>query len=511
MDIVAGPYYLDVGLFVLFAALAISLAYAWPWILYKYPRLALSIWSKKSHHKKPKGLLRWKNDGAQVVFLWRKKELIRLVVMTLVGAAAAFVLTLIIFAVYVAADKDTIAFPVHSAQEACGDGDLACSTEQKHYVTFNTALGTKISGIELYSKNAAMSMSNSTQVWAVYAPHINEQMTVKYRMRWLHQLSDLGFNILTFDYPGYGESQEKVPTEEDVYDSLSGAIHYLRTVRYQTYTELHLIGRGVGATAVVSMAEAAPIFPSIMLREPFPSYATALNNHWPMFGWLANSIMSVNMNLIGKLEARAYTNPVYVSHCVDSLATTAEDIQLIMDSIHSPVKVLHEFHCNTGTEPLSGGEVAALKSFLVEVDKGTFTKAFNSTNTDVQVIDTGRSGRSSAATGDGDGDSDPDADIDDLEDGHSDMDDTLTDVDDVDSVEGNTDTTPHADDKPTAKATEKSSHDGKDSKSSTASTKDAVSEKIKGISGKSKDSRKDTSDKTKDTGSSKHHSRILRR
>ncbi|MGH9942891.1 MAG: alpha/beta hydrolase [Pyrinomonadaceae bacterium] len=75
------------------------------------------------------------------------------------------------------------------------------------------------------------------------------------RVGWLaRQLSVRGFDVLLFDYRGYGRSEGEVADEQQLYEDADAAYEYLVRERHIPPQQLVLYGQSLGTTAAIDLA-----------------------------------------------------------------------------------------------------------------------------------------------------------------------------------------------------------------------------------------------------------------
>jgi fermentation-respiration switch protein FrsA (DUF1100 family) len=86
---------------------------------------------------------------------------------------------------------------------------------------------------------------------------------------WLEGLRGAGFNVLAFDYQGYGTSQGK-PTEKGAYDDENAVYDYLTGALKTPSDRIIILGRSVGSGPGVHLAARSPAA-GLILQSPFLS------------------------------------------------------------------------------------------------------------------------------------------------------------------------------------------------------------------------------------------------
>ncbi len=97
-----------------------------------------------------------------------------------------------------------------------------------------------------------------------------------------------GFNLLLFDYRGYGQSEGEVSRAGTVADTIAAIDFALARDTEHTVVFGHSLG---GAVAIVAVA-ARPKVRAIAVEATFPSYRAAACAVAPAFGWLTRWLVS---------------------------------------------------------------------------------------------------------------------------------------------------------------------------------------------------------------------------
>ncbi|HEY6251303.1 MAG TPA: alpha/beta hydrolase, partial [Candidatus Angelobacter sp.] len=86
---------------------------------------------------------------------------------------------------------------------------------------------------------------------------------------WLEDLRRAGFNVLAYDYEGYGTSEGK-PGEKAAYDDEDAAYEYLTSTLHTEPDHLIIFGKSVGSGPAVHLAARRQIA-ALILQSPFLS------------------------------------------------------------------------------------------------------------------------------------------------------------------------------------------------------------------------------------------------
>lgn len=122
-------------------------------------------------------------------------------------------------------------------------------------------------------------LSRDKQISAIYLPNEKAQFTIIYShgnaedlgliKPWLHELNALGFNVLSYDYQGYGTSEGK-PTEKNSYADIETSYKYLVDKIKVNPQKIILYGRSVGAGVAIDLAQKYPVA-GLILESSFVS------------------------------------------------------------------------------------------------------------------------------------------------------------------------------------------------------------------------------------------------
>ena len=104
---------------------------------------------------------------------------------------------------------------------------------------------------------------NGERISAKFFPHESAEFTILFSHGnaedifgsepFFEQLRDLGFNVLTYDYRGYGTS-EGAPSEQNSYEDAEAAYNYLVNERKIAPEKIVIHGRSLGAAVSIDLA-----------------------------------------------------------------------------------------------------------------------------------------------------------------------------------------------------------------------------------------------------------------
>jgi len=95
------------------------------------------------------------------------------------------------------------------------------------------------------------------------------------KMRYLRNISNqLQAYVIAYDYVGYGLSEQKRPTEQRCYDSLTCVVEYVINIKKISKDNICLVGRSLGTGVVVDYAYSQSWTTPIILVSPYKSICT---------------------------------------------------------------------------------------------------------------------------------------------------------------------------------------------------------------------------------------------
>lgn len=129
---------------------------------------------------------------------------------------------------------------------------------------------------------------------------------------WLaERLSGRGFDVLLFDYRGYGRSEGEVTDEHALYADADAAYDYLLRERQVAPARLVLYGQSLGTTAVIDVAARRPCAALVVESGLASSSAMASD----MLPWLPRLLHALGRNRFDSATKIARVNcPVLIAH-----------------------------------------------------------------------------------------------------------------------------------------------------------------------------------------------------
>jgi hypothetical protein len=115
---------------------------------------------------------------------------------------------------------------------------------------------------------AALHLTHASAQYTVLYSHGNAETLGDIYPR-LQQVRDLGFNILAYDYRGYGQSSG-TPSEQAAYRDIEAAYRYLTQTLQVSSGQILVLGRSVGGGPATYLAEQHPVA-GLILESTFTS------------------------------------------------------------------------------------------------------------------------------------------------------------------------------------------------------------------------------------------------
>ncbi|XWV26286.1 alpha/beta hydrolase family protein [Tupanvirus soda lake] len=109
--------------------------------------------------------------------------------------------------------------------------------------------------------------------------------TIVNKLNYFKKLADeLGTYVITYDYLGYGLSENERPSEQGCYDSIEAVMEYVQNNLQIGKSNIYLVGRSLGTGIVVDYAAKNNWNNPIMLISPYKNIITVVMDFW-LFTW----------------------------------------------------------------------------------------------------------------------------------------------------------------------------------------------------------------------------------
>jgi fermentation-respiration switch protein FrsA (DUF1100 family) len=155
---------------------------------------------------------------------------------------------------------------------------------------------------------------------------------------WLGEaLARRGFDVLLFDYRGYGRSEGTVSGEQGIYRDADAAYDYVLNERGVQPRRLVLYGQSLGTTAVVDVASRREVG-AIILESGLSSATDMAAN---MFPWLPRRLHSLGTNRFESARKLSSVHcPVLVTHGDPDPTIPVEQGRKLYEAANEPKKLL---------------------------------------------------------------------------------------------------------------------------------------------------------------------------
>ena len=121
--------------------------------------------------------------------------------------------------------------------------------------------------------------ADTSTLWLLYLHGNAGNMAKQGYVEHYAQLHKLGFNILTVDYRGYGESSGR-PTEQGLYDDARAGYEYLRSVQHVPGRRIVVYGYSLGSAVAVQLSSTVPTA-GLIIEGAFTSITDVGAEHYP--------------------------------------------------------------------------------------------------------------------------------------------------------------------------------------------------------------------------------------
>lgn len=158
------------------------------------------------------------------------------------------------------------------------------------------------------------------------------------RVGWLgERLARRGFDVLLFDYRGYGRSEGEIIDEQNLYSDADAAYDYVVRERGVSTREVVLYGQSLGTTAVADLAERKQC--GAIILESGPSSASALAE--TMLPWVPRWLHGLGKNRFESARKLASVSvPALVTHGESDRTIPVEHGRALFEAAIGPKKLL---------------------------------------------------------------------------------------------------------------------------------------------------------------------------
>jgi uncharacterized protein len=155
---------------------------------------------------------------------------------------------------------------------------------------------------------------------------------------WLGQrFAKRGFNVLLFDYRGYGASAGVPERESELYADGDAAVAFVIKEKGVRPDQITLYGQSLG-TAVVADVASRGNFGAVVLESGFSSASSVATTALP---WLPRFLHMLGRNRFESArKLRSVTSPILIAHGDPDRTIPTAEAQLLFESANEPKKML---------------------------------------------------------------------------------------------------------------------------------------------------------------------------
>jgi fermentation-respiration switch protein FrsA (DUF1100 family) len=196
------------------------------------------------------------------------------------------------------------------------------------------------------------------------------------RSGWLGaKLASLGFDVLLFDYRGYGKSEGQIMDEQEMYADADAAYEYVVNERRVSPEQVILYGHSLGTTAAVDLASRRRCS-AVILESGLSSASDMASSILP---WVPRWLHALGKNRFESASklAKVYS-PVLVTHGEPDAVVPTEQGRALFSSAREPKRLMifpgagHDVSGFVGDRYFS--EIARFIQDALENGKGLFQK-----------------------------------------------------------------------------------------------------------------------------------------
>jgi pimeloyl-ACP methyl ester carboxylesterase len=189
------------------------------------------------------------------------------------------------------------------------------------------------------------------------------------------KLASLGFDVLLFDYRGYGKSEGQIMDEQEMYADADAAYEYVVNERRVSPEQVILYGHSLGTTAAVDLASRRRCS-AVILESGLSSASDMASSILP---WVPRWLHALGKNRFESASklAKVYS-PVLVTHGEPDAVVPTEQGRALFSSAREPKRLMifpgagHDVSGFVGDRYFS--EIARFIQDALENGKGLFQK-----------------------------------------------------------------------------------------------------------------------------------------
>jgi uncharacterized protein len=176
--------------------------------------------------------------------------------------------------------------------------------------------------------------TGSNGYWILFCPPAGASTRVHRIQEHLRQLWTLGYNVLGFDYRGFGNNRGR-PTEDGLYADASAAYEYLVDTRRVPPSRIILAGRSLGSAVAVDLATRADAA-GLLLLSPIDSVPAAAARLYP---WVPVRWLS-RYRFDSRSKAGAIALPVVLIHGTNDRYLPLAEARALLAEFRGPTEMV---------------------------------------------------------------------------------------------------------------------------------------------------------------------------
>jgi len=151
------------------------------------------------------------------------------------------------------------------------------------------------------------------------------------RVAAFHQL---GFDVLAFDYRGYGNSEGNFPSENQLYEDSQAAWYYLRQVRQIPPEQIAIYGESLGGAIALDLTIKVKNVAFVIIQSSFTKLAEVINYRMPFRLLPVDLLLTEHFDSLSKVKALQV--PVLFIHGLQDSVVPASMSQRLYNAAPDP-------------------------------------------------------------------------------------------------------------------------------------------------------------------------------
>lgn len=157
-------------------------------------------------------------------------------------------------------------------------------------------------------------------------------------VEYAQRFQQLGFSVLMIDYRGYGRSEGKFPTEDQVYQDAQAAWDYLVQQRGIPPQEIFVYGHSLGGAVAIDLAVSNSTMAGLIVEGSFTSIRDMADDRGN-YGFLPlELILTQRFDSISKIKSLSI--PLLLIHGTSDQIVPAAMSEVLFDAAHVPKQLL---------------------------------------------------------------------------------------------------------------------------------------------------------------------------